>query len=1024
MTVSSLRRFLSVFFAATMCIPNGATLPSQTNHGTVGLSEVRSNTSTGHDELSPEDAAFKADFEQNLMAFEAIQQQLSPAQADLLIMLGEQYGRNILLLVLDAQATPAEFDAFLTTTNPTLTKEQALKLQQQLIGILKKENLPLEVAQVFFACLEKMQAFQQVAMAQSIQEEPTQTELPTQAETPAAEHSTLSSQNEEAAADQAKKIATENHKTALRIITNMGPSKNILLYDPETEAANFEQILTVFNKNVGQNIPLAVLLKSRTAALNKLQKLGFSSEEVKKLVHENKHDIMHAILSSMPSQQHQWLLHDPKEDVAFFAAQAQKLSEEIGQEVSLDQIVAAREEILNLLEGQGISPLEEATEMIHKFAKAERSEKWKHLSAAALASCGFGVADYLLQAADTDKRVSNSAWNWLLGTVGYFKDITTATAADEQPTALSQKSQPLSWGAFLLKPVIATLDGIGKGYTATVKAGTNLATGNWKAFKPNVDFSYLKHWKKGQPGKSEWVWSKAGSWGRVCQAASLLPTAYLYKNRTLIPQLNAFAAQQADDSQDPAMAKRAEMMVSHLTNSKWLWAAALAIPTLTQEHEEVSNLTFQSILGKKTGLTAHFACSKILPLMLYAGHFYSKNRATIKSLHMLARTLIHKDTNNAMSQAGFAMVPIAEALISDPINNGLKQITPKNSVFLRSFLSNDWGARLAKIGTGSLMRSLLFQQYHNNDKSWFKVDLGKTEQIDVDANGFQLARPEVPASPKVTVLHPRIPHALGINHEEIKTITGQRVKEYALLDKDTGSVGIRAAAPEKRAITMREAWQPYAWNATKKILVKEVTIAGTASGFYVLNNHIVKLGKLAGNAVAKLGKIAGIKESTREGIGGVLESAQFVFKMGACIIQMVSETASRPGALVHDPQQLEKMLSKVMAKPEKLAAYTQHAQIEVHKMFASKLYKHILKEVLQSTWLKTTTTREAEKKSFVLTAVLTAIKLGIYTAAWLGVTTTLAEPISLGLPKDFAESFKEGLATAEASAASGEAVPA
>lgn len=1008
MTATNLRRFLSLLLVGMLSIA-----PARTQNEPLDTTEMYADedgSALPHHPLSPEEAAAQAALMGILEKVQAVEDQLTQPQMQHLMLLVQQYGSGLQIAFIDTSSSTKALETFLAQEKMHLSVEDALKIKSNLRAGLEKENISLELAQIFFSVTQEIQALQQRAQrpeALAPDEQDAQA-LP-------------SDQSKEEAPELTEEEKLEQAKqTALTTIMQMGMLKNCLIYNPETDTASLEKMVADFNKRSQQQLTLAKLLEFRHKKLAELANLGVAGEQIKAFVNKNKKTIIEAMFGYAPTEQRDLITRDPATDADFFEKLSKKMSEQNGQDVPVATIIEIRGNVVDDLLQHGIS-LEEAIPLIKAIGKMQASEKYKHIAAACTSSALFGIADYFLQVAKTDKQVANSIWNWCMGTIGYYKEVTPA-----QMEETSWLPQHLKIPDFV----------------------RNIATYN----------------KKIVAGESEWVWSKEGRIGRSLQMLGMIPTAYLYKNQTILPALKDFA-HKSQGQLPPALLKK-------ITTSKWLWLASFGLPALAGQHEEVAAMALQSSLGPVGGMAAHFACSKALPLALYAAHFYNKNKLAIKSLTALHK-LIHQDPANALSHAGIAMIPVAEAVVAKPINTALRKITPKGDgtqfhhVFLRSFLNNNWGARLARIGTGALTRGLLYQQYRNTDKSWLKIDLGKEKTIrpveisndtelvclkQWNTQGVQqlraiqenttFSRSERQAAIDAvyeddnnfanienTPFNYRQP-LKGMAPSEFRKITGattpilisgkvwtKKGNKVEAIDAFGQPLAYDPATDGLAPSSARNAALTHFKGALVQLATEEVVVATGTSALYAGNDYVVRMGKKVSQGIAWLAKKVGVSDAARSDWDQGISTLQELAKMGVCVIKMVMDTTSNPAAMVHNPQQLAEMVENITKNPKGLKQYTQWAQLQTHNQFATLFYNNVLKGAInkkaQATSYKDWFITEEQKQTSLPWTIMKAFFL---TAAWLGATTTLAEPIKMGFSDDeFAKSFQglEGLEEAQ-----------
>ena len=385
MAVTSLRHFLMVFLLSIALPTITLAEPTQQDATTTQMSPAQKERMALANEIN------------------TFRQLLSDTQFECLGFILENFEQQIPLLLIDENTEPQVFNAFLSTQNPPLSKEDALKIKEIITTALTQQQIPLELAQKFYSVIAKVQALNS---AQAVSEDPEQS---------LGDIGQLQSQQSQEISEEQKK------QVAIEILQGFGPFKKMLFLNPETDGIKIKVILDDVNKHSPQQIPLELVLPELKKALAHLSMLGITKEKLAEYAKEETLGVLREIAQELEALDlsPEVLKDDAINKPRYLQGCANKVSRKIGQKISVEQLKELRETNLQKLEANGLT-LEELT-VVYQQEKDSNSKKyWKNFGLAAAASVLSGTGDIFTQTPAHERKAEHSKLNWLLGTIGFY----------------------------------------------------------------------------------------------------------------------------------------------------------------------------------------------------------------------------------------------------------------------------------------------------------------------------------------------------------------------------------------------------------------------------------------------------------------------------------------------------------------------------------------------------------------------------------------------------------------------------
>ncbi|MBM3894405.1 hypothetical protein FJ366_02305 [Candidatus Dependentiae bacterium] len=219
----------------------------------------------------------------------------------------------------------------------------------------------------------------------------------------------------------------------------------------------------------------------------------------------------------------------------------------------------------------------------------------------------------------------------------------------------------------------------------------------------------------------KWQRSNSGLAARALELLALHPTTYLYKQA----HLEEFSEQ----FQDTQMLQLAYDFFAQ----DWRVRAGLKIaPYLVPAgsialngniHQQIPQEALAKHLGPIGGATASLVTSKILPALAWIAYLKHKKPFVFESIS----SLFTKDKHNVLNSGLMGVGSVGLALVK-PLDSALaKKLTPKNSVFWKTFLNQQWLSKIAEIGYKTGLTAAAWKQFQDPANTSFNVVFGNEQ---------------------------------------------------------------------------------------------------------------------------------------------------------------------------------------------------------------------------------------------------------------------------------------------------------
>lgn len=323
----------------------------------------------------------------------SIQQVLSPTQFECLQAILNQFQAYSTLLLIDESSEEAAINALLAAQGHNASKEDVAQIKKIMLLVLEQQQIPLPIAQKFFATLLEMRNLQKQAGI-----------------TP-----------EETAVPQ-KATQTEDEKKAqiAHVLMNNGAFAPLFVLDPEKDSAKIDAYFTQAKKLqlIPDNYDNATVLAQFKTAQDRLLSSGITKEEIQVAFKEIKAQCTEQIALQIKSLllpiNFITLSEDKLEPLA------QELSKKHDQEISVEMVKAKQHELQAQKFAFNITT-KEIRNALETITAEQSKHFWRKYGLAALTATGMGTADLLMQTPHHIAKASGSILNKIFGTTVFYR---------------------------------------------------------------------------------------------------------------------------------------------------------------------------------------------------------------------------------------------------------------------------------------------------------------------------------------------------------------------------------------------------------------------------------------------------------------------------------------------------------------------------------------------------------------------------------------------------------------------------
>ena len=343
----------------------------------------------------------------------SIQQIVTPQQFECLKAILGQFQAYTALLLIDETTEEAAINALLAAQGQKASKEDVAQVKQIMLQALEQQQIPLAIAQKFFATLLEMSNVQKQAGV-SAHEDADQSE----------------------AANSEESTANKKKSRILQAMLGNGPFARLFILDTEKDStkitAYFEHAkkLEIIPADCEQEALLAQLKAEKDALLSS----GTTQAEIQTVFDEIKAQCTlqsaHQIKGLKLPLNFLTLAADK------FEALAKELSKDDEEKISVEMIAAKQHELQAQKLVFGIT-LKEIRTALATIAGQERKAFWRKYGLAALTATTMGTADLLLQTPGHIAKASGSIFNKIFGTSAFY--------SQEDPSKISVSPAGI-WG--------------------------------------------------------------------------------------------------------------------------------------------------------------------------------------------------------------------------------------------------------------------------------------------------------------------------------------------------------------------------------------------------------------------------------------------------------------------------------------------------------------------------------------------------------------------------------------------------